>query len=222
MTGHTCIVCGNTKVKDSAVSFHRIPKDPNRRALWLEVLDIREEVIKESKRVCCRHFPDGDCQKDPSMSLGKCFASPNKKGPRAKRMKHRDEMRELSRSVTPSVSLSPRSATPTIAPQTHQIQTATIGSPLLTDYSVHELSTDDQTEPSCSTEPQQVSSSDIQVINRALVARIELLEAQNAQLKAETQQQVRSHFRMEDVQNDYSDFTLGLCHLVYFWHSLNF
>ena len=201
MTGHTCVVCGNTKAKDSSASFHRLPKDPKRRTLWLEVLDIREEVIKESTRVCCRHFPDGDCQKDPSVSLGKRFASPKKKGPRAKRMKQRDERRELSRSVTPSVSLSSRSVTPTIAPQTHQVQTATIGSPLLSDYSVHELSTDDQTEPSCTT-PQQLSSSDTQVINRALLARIELLEAQNAQLKAETQQQVRSHFRMEDIQDD--------------------
>lgn len=200
MTGHTCIVCRNTKARDSSASFHRLPKDPKRRTLWLEVLGIREEDIKEGTRVCCRHFPDGDCQKDPSMSLGKRFASPKKKGPRAKRLKQRDERRELSRSVTPSVSLPSRSVTPTLAPQTHQIQTATIGSPLLSDYSVYELSTDDQTGPSCSTP--QLSSSDTQVINRALLARIELLEAQNAQLKAETRQQVRPHFRMEDVQND--------------------
>ena len=66
---------------------------------------------------------------------------------------------------------------------------------------MHELSTDDQTGPSCTT-PQQLSSSATQLINRALLARIEVLEAQNAQLKAETQQHVRPHFRMEDVQND--------------------
>ena len=40
------------------------------------MFDIREEVIKESTRVCCRHFPDGGCSKEPSITLGKCFASP--------------------------------------------------------------------------------------------------------------------------------------------------
>ena len=66
------------------------------------MFDIREEVIKESARVCCRHFPDGDCSKEPSITLGKRFASPRKKEPRVKRMREREERRELSRSVTPS------------------------------------------------------------------------------------------------------------------------
>ena len=101
MTGHTCVVCGNTKAKDGDVTFHRVPRDPKRRALWLQVFNIREEVVKKSTRVCCRHFPDGDCSKEPSMCLGKRFASPRKIGPRAKRIKHREERRELSRSVTP-------------------------------------------------------------------------------------------------------------------------
>ena len=76
IAGHTCVVCGNTKVKDSSVTFHRIRKEVERRARWLKVFDIREEVIKESARVCCRHFPDGGCSKEPSITLGKCFASP--------------------------------------------------------------------------------------------------------------------------------------------------
>ena len=46
MTGYTCVVCGNTKVKDSSVTFHRIPKEVERRARWLKVFDIREEVIR--------------------------------------------------------------------------------------------------------------------------------------------------------------------------------
>ena len=91
MTGHTYVVCGNTKVKDSSVTFHRIPKETERRAWWLKVFDIREEVIKESTQVCCRHFPDGDCRKEPSITLGKHFASPRKKGPRGKRMREREE-----------------------------------------------------------------------------------------------------------------------------------
>ena len=94
MTGHTCIVCGNSKAKDPSVTFHRIPKDAERRALWLEVFDIGVDVVKESTRVCCRHFPDGDCSKEPSVTLGKRFASPKKKGPRAKRMREREKKEE--------------------------------------------------------------------------------------------------------------------------------
>ena len=88
IAGHTCVVCGNTKVKDSSVTFHRIPKEVERRARWLKVFDIRE-VIKRRvpefahryyvsiiSMVCCRHFPDGDCSKEPSITLGKRFASP--------------------------------------------------------------------------------------------------------------------------------------------------
>ena len=37
---------------------------------------IREEVVKESTRVCCRHFSDGGYSKEPSITLGKRFASP--------------------------------------------------------------------------------------------------------------------------------------------------
>ena len=34
--------------KDSSVTFHRISKEVERRARWLKVFDIREEVIKWS------------------------------------------------------------------------------------------------------------------------------------------------------------------------------
>ena len=93
------------------------------------MFDIREEVIKESTRVCCRHFPDGDCSKEPNITLGKHFASPKKKGPRVKRMKEREERRELSRSVMPSLPSTSKSVTPTsptLSP-THQLETAAIG-----------------------------------------------------------------------------------------------
>ena len=48
----------------------------------------------------------------------------------------------------------------------------------------------------------QLTSTDTQLINRALLAHVELLEAENIQLKAEVQQRVRSQFRLEDVQHD--------------------
>ena len=197
MTGHTCVVCGNSKAKDANVTFHRIPKDAVKRVRWLEVFDIREEAIKESTRVCCRHFPNGNCSKEPSITLGKRFASPRKKGPRAKRMREREERSELSRSVTPN--LPSTSKSPILTP-THQLETAAIGEQFVSDYSVYEVpSLADNNEPSTSS---QLTSSDTQVINRALLARIELLEAENTSLKAEIQQQAKSQFRLEDVQHD--------------------
>ena len=57
MTGWRCIVCGNTQSSDS---FHRIPKESVRRAVWMSVFDLKEENIKSSMHVCCRHFPVGD------------------------------------------------------------------------------------------------------------------------------------------------------------------
>ena len=60
------VVCGNTKAKDPNVTFHRIPKETDRGARWLEVFGICD-VVKESTRVCCRHFPDGDCSKERAL-----------------------------------------------------------------------------------------------------------------------------------------------------------
>ena len=70
MTGQRCHVCGNTLAKDPTVSSHRIPKDA-RRAKWLEVLGLCKDNIKQSTRICSRHFPNGDSKKTPSLSLGK-------------------------------------------------------------------------------------------------------------------------------------------------------
>ena len=60
MTGHVCIVGGNSKAKDPSVTFHRIPKDVERRALWLVVFDISVDVVKESTKVCCCFLNDNE------------------------------------------------------------------------------------------------------------------------------------------------------------------
>ena len=67
MPGQRCIVCGNTQSSDS---FHQIPKEGVRRAIWMSVFDLKEENIKPSTRVCCRHFSDGDTKKNPDLTLG--------------------------------------------------------------------------------------------------------------------------------------------------------
>ena len=51
------------------MSFHRFPKQPERRALWLELSE--SDIKDESTRVCSRHFPNGDSFKPPSLTLGK-------------------------------------------------------------------------------------------------------------------------------------------------------
>ena len=58
-----------------------------------------------------------------------------------------------------------------------------------TDVSVHELP-DEDGQPQCSTEV---------VVNTALIARIEALEAENSQLKSEPK---RKYFRPEDIDHD--------------------
>ena len=105
MTGHRCSVCGNSSTSNQIVSFHGVPKEADKRVLWLEVFSIREEDIKPSSRVCSRHFPAGDASKSPSISLGKRFASPIKQGPRAKRAKEREEQRMLKEHQAPAVNL---------------------------------------------------------------------------------------------------------------------
>ena len=76
MTRHRCCVCGNARTTDPSVSFHRFPKEQDRRALWLSIFELSKDNIKASTtRVCLRHFPDGDSRKPPSTSLGKYIVS---------------------------------------------------------------------------------------------------------------------------------------------------
>ena len=102
MPGHVCCVCGNRRVKDPGVSFHCFPANAEKRAIWLQVFELREEDIKPNSRVCARHFPDGDVKNPPELTLGKRFASPIKIGPRSKHARQRDEDKQLrEHSVTP-------------------------------------------------------------------------------------------------------------------------
>ena len=71
MPGQRCTVCGNTQASDPTASFHRIPKETVIRATWMSLFDLKEEDIKPSTWVCCRHFPNGDAKKMPDMTLGK-------------------------------------------------------------------------------------------------------------------------------------------------------
>ena len=102
-----------------------------------------------------------------------------------------EDRRELGRSVTPNLPSTSKSVTPTrpILSPTHQLETAAVGEQFVSDYSVYEVPIlADHIEPS------KLTSLDTQLINRALLARVELIEVENIHLKAEAQQRVKSQF----------------------------
>ena len=98
-----------------------------------------KKVTSSLTIVFARHFPNGDAKNDPTTTLGKRFASPIKKGPRAKRAKSREATRQLSKlysTVSPTPSSS-RSVTPSTFEQ--PALTVAVGEQLQSDYQVHEL-----------------------------------------------------------------------------------
>ena len=58
MRGDACIVCGNTSKKEPKLSFHRFPKDVEKRAKWLKVFGLSESQLKSHSQVYSRHFRD--------------------------------------------------------------------------------------------------------------------------------------------------------------------
>ena len=78
MRGNTCIVCGNTHVKNGSVFLHRFPRDKVKRRRWSEALDLKDVVIKDYHHVCSHNLFDADASKDPQLTLGKKFALPKK------------------------------------------------------------------------------------------------------------------------------------------------
>ena len=220
MPGDRCVVCGNTRQKDRNISLHRLPRKQPKRQRWIEALDIAEEDLKGFHRVCSRYFPDGDATKDPQLNLGKRFASPKKRWTsRAIRADKRRELfskaaeidgsedkREGQESPSQSSAVGERSKA-----SSPPVMVAEIGEQLETDYQVHDLPADDSISVATastssvshfSSVSKDNSNSDTSVlVNKALLSRIEYLEAEIKSLTHSSESHI-TPFRVECISCD--------------------
>ena len=184
------------------------PADQVRREQWLKAIGLKANDVKENSRICSRHFLNGDSTQVPSLDIGKHFASP-------KKLQSKRHARSRSNSVSPSSVPSRKrrmlsmSTSPHLSPcnssadvsdvndKSHSDQEsliASIGEPLLSDYGVHEL-------PDVEDTSYTLSFSKKEVVNRALLARIEFLEAENQKLKDCCDVAQPKHFRLENIDS---------------------
>ena len=132
-------MCGHTKGKDENIGFHRFPKDKSKLQEWLKAFSLEETDVKDSSRVCSRHFPNGNTTQLPSLYLGKCFASPKKRSSaRSKRASKRQRLfvPVSSKPATDTVATAVRDTTECSTPSTSRCATpmyASIGESLLSE-----------------------------------------------------------------------------------------
>ena len=188
---NSCCICGLTKGKEKEISMFRFPSNETKRQSWLAAFNMNPSEISEHSRVCSRHFLNGDSSNPPSLNLGRKFSSPRKLSlDRGKRV-----LKRSSRTPTPGptskqgkLSMSPTDTiynTSTTDDDTNSL-TASIGEPLMSDYSVHEL-------------PGYESD---MVIDTALKTRIEFLEGETKYLRSELTSKRSFFFRIENISSN--------------------
>eukprot|EP00731_Ephydatia_muelleri_P026308 Em0018g408a len=166
----------------------------------------KKRVEMDELRV--RHFLNGDVKNKPETNPGKRFPSPLKSGPRAKRAKNREANKQLiglysttgsltSTSVSPTPSSSKSVTTSTIIQP--PLSVADVGEQLVSDYQVHELpnNVDDASSTLPTNGLQSSSLQTVPLVNAALLARIEYLEAQNT-----SRNECPPTFRIDQVKHD--------------------
>lgn len=216
--GKSCIVCKHTKARDPAVHMHRFPTSQKKRQQWCEALGVREEDLKSDARVCTRHFLNGDTSNLPSLSVGKRFASPKKrrapsrvpvlprKGQKRTRKSHLESpstSHSISSLLTENMSTLVEGECDSPLPSTSrgdpisECPFASHSVSVATTYIVGEAE-HDSTFPSSSNERR----GDLELtVSTALIARIEVLEQENAGLKRSLEASCKKSFRLEDISH---------------------
>ena len=197
--------------------LHRIPikNEAVKREQWLTALKLQEKDIKDHDCICSRRFPNGDVSQVPSLCLGVKFASPKKmQSPRGMRVNKRKALqppppkqkRRMS-SVPGTISSTPVSSDQTDGESSDVVSgkrlTASAGEVYFSDYSVHEL----PSEESCldgsggsNIDKSADHTSETQVVvSTALVARIEALETEAHNLHTKLLLKKPLYFRLENI-----------------------
>lgn len=54
---HSCYICKITSDKDSAISFHRFPKNDFLKEKWIKSLGLQGAKVNTNSKICSKHFP---------------------------------------------------------------------------------------------------------------------------------------------------------------------
>lgn len=172
----------------------------------MAALKLEPEDVKDHHCVCSRHFINGDTSNPPSLSLGRKFRSPRKMStPRGQRARKRQKLSLSPTPISPSPSpvpsvdsaqvLSDFTTDDDVILEREQMTTSE-SEILVTDCIVIDL----PQQPGCS-RPQSNCLGDVSsvIVNKALLARIEALEAELKQCQIKQQKQEPSVFCIENI-----------------------
>ena len=234
-----CIVCMRPAVAGS-VTMHRFPTNPEIRKEWLSALNLKPEDIRNHHCICSRHFRNGDISNTPSLYLGKKFRSPKKMlTPHGERARKRQKLSISPPSMfSPSPSPAPSvTSTPVSSDVSddlvleHEKMTTSDSEMLLSDCSIFDLPADQAATSKQIGSPSNESSV---IVNKALLTRIEVLEAVVKHCQKQLHKQGPSHFRIENIASDdslikfytgFPSYEVFLCFFEFLGpsvHSLNY
>lgn len=181
-----CFVCKKPPVAGS-VTMHRFPSNPEKRQQWLSVLNLKPEDIKSHHCICSRHFRNVDTSNPPSLNLGKKFRSPKKMlTPRGVRAKKRQKLPMSPPMISPSPSPAPSVASTPVSSDVTDDDLIPEYPDLVLDFDILDL----PDQPGISRQQINLPSDESSVIvNKALLARIKVLEAELKQCKTQLQKQ---------------------------------
>ena len=208
---NTCCVCG-IRQGSTGITFHRFPSDPRKRKEWLDSLEIDEKNLKDSHRICQRHFQFGITNTVPSKAIWTKLGPADPSTDRSQRKRLREIQLPLLQTPSPckpkrtksatshqiptSSSPSPRSRNPSFqTPPQHSLV------PRALSYASHTSGEEADGEVSTgeSTPVHSSDSNSTQATINFLLFRLQRLQAENEKLKNEGE---RKPLRIESISND--------------------